>query len=36
MLHVQFIKKAVPNLEIYSSVNCQVKEIEMARHMKNF
>lgn len=34
MLYVQFIKKAIPDLEIYSSVNCQVKEIEMARHMK--
>jgi len=36
MLHVQFIKKAIPGLEIYSSVNCQVKELEMARYMKNF
>lgn len=36
MLYVQFIKKAIPNIEIYSSVNCQVKELEMARYMKNF
>jgi len=34
MLYVQFIKKAIPDLEIYSSVNCQVKDIEMARYMK--
>jgi len=35
MLHVPFIKKAIPDIEIYSSVNCEVKELEMARYMKN-
>ncbi len=35
MLHVQFIKKAIPKIIIYSSVNCNVKEIEMAKHFKD-
>lgn len=34
MLHIPFIKKAVEWIEIYSSVNVYVKEIEMARYIK--
>jgi len=34
MLHVQFIKKSLPDLEIYSSVTLHIKELEMARYIK--
>lgn len=34
MLHTQFVKKAIPEIEIYSSVTLHVKELEMARYMK--
>lgn len=33
-LHLPFIKKELPDLTIYSSVNCWVKELEMARYFK--
>lgn len=35
LLYVKFIKKAIPGLEIYSSVNCYVKTLEQAIYLKN-
>lgn len=34
LLYVKFIKKAVPNVTIYSSVNCYLKNVEQALYFK--
>lgn len=34
LLYVKFIKKAVPNIKIYSSVNCYLKTVEQALYFK--
>lgn len=34
LLYVRFIKKAIPDIEIYSSVNCYVKTLEQAIYLK--
>ena len=34
LLYVKFIKKAVPNVNIYSSVNCYLKNVEQALYFK--
>ncbi|MDD2566155.1 MAG: U32 family peptidase [Candidatus Gracilibacteria bacterium] len=34
LLYVKFIKKSIPELKIYSSVNCYVKTVEQALYMK--
>jgi collagenase-like PrtC family protease len=34
LLYVRFIKKSIPDLKIYSSVNCYVKNVEQALYMK--
>lgn len=34
LLYVRFIKKSIPDLHIYSSVNCYVKTAEQALYMK--
>ena len=34
LLYVRFIKKAVPGIEIYSSVNCYLKTVEQALYFK--
>jgi collagenase-like PrtC family protease len=34
LLYVRFIKKSIPKLKIYASVNCYVKNVEQAIYMK--
>jgi collagenase-like PrtC family protease len=34
LLYVKFIKKSVPNIQIYSSVNCYLKNVEQALYFK--
>jgi len=34
LLYVRFIKKAIPEIEIYSSVNCYLKNVEQALYFK--
>jgi collagenase-like PrtC family protease len=35
LIYVKFIKAAFPNIKIYSSVNCYLKNVEHAIYMKN-
>lgn len=35
LLYVRFIKSAFPDIKIYSSVNCYLKNVEQAIYMKN-